>query len=357
MTKLGGASFIGAVGAFLCIGSLVIGSLGIGSPAAAQSLGDFFKAQPFKVIVGSPPGGSYDLYGRAIARHFGAHLPGQPAVLVQNMPGGGGYLAVNYLYNTAPRDGSVIATFSRSVPMQPLTDSTGVQFDPRKLEWIGSASHEVGLVLSWHTSPVKTYADLRRLGMAVASTGPGTDSNVYARVVSNVLGVNIKVVTGYPGAADMLLAVERGEVDGAAGISWSSLWPNKKEWIESGKLNLLVQLGLKTTQARLKQVPLILDLVENEVDRRVLEVIFARQAMAYPYAAPPGVPPARLNAIREAFLETLADARFLAEADRAGMSVNPGTAEELTAIVKSVYDSPPDLIEKVKAAMGLPAKN
>jgi tripartite-type tricarboxylate transporter receptor subunit TctC len=343
MAKLGRASVIAAVG------GLYLG----GSIAAAQSLDDFFKNQPFKIIVGSPPGGSYDLYGRAIARHLGNHLPGQPTVIVQNMPGGGGYLAVNYLYNNAPKDGSVIATFSRSVPMQPLTDSTGVQFDPSKLEWIGSASDEVGLVLSWNTSPVKTYADLQRLGMTVASTGPGTDSNVYPRVVSNILGVNIKIVTGYPGAADMLLAVERGEVDGAAGISWSSLWPNKKDWIESHKLNLLVQLGLKSAHAQLKDVPLILDLVQNETDRRVLEVIFARQAMAYPYAAPPGVPPARLSAIRAAFAKTLADERFLTEANRAGMSVNPGTPEELTAIIKRVYDSPPEVIAKVKAAMGL----
>ena len=340
------------------IACIVIGALHIsGSIAAAQSLDDFFKAQPFKIIVGSPPGGSYDLYGRAISRHLGNHLPGQPTVIVQNMPGGGGYLAVNYLYNNALKDGSVIATFSRSVPMQPLTDSTGVQFDPQKLEWIGSASDEVGLVLSWNTSPVKTYADLQRLGMTVASTGPGTDSNVYPRVVSNILGVNIKIVTGYPGAADMLLAVERGEVDGAAGISWSSLWPNKKDWVDNHKLNLLVQLGLKSNHAQLKDVPLILDLVRNETDRRVLEVIFARQAMAYPFAAPPGVPTARLSAIRTAFAKTLTDEHFLSEANRAGMSVNPATAEELTAIIKRVYTSPPDVIEKVKTAMGLTPKN
>ena len=221
--------------------------------AHAQALDEFFRHQPFRIVVGSPPGGAYDLYARAISRHMSRHLPGQPSVIVQNMPGGGGYLAANFLYNNAPKDGSVIATFSRSVPMQPLFDSTGVQFDPKQFAWIGSPSDEAGLVLSRATSKVKTLADLHRYGMpTVAATGPGTDSNVYARIVSNILGIRMNIVTGYRGAADILLAVERGEADGAAGISWSALWPARKDWIENHKVNLLVQLGLKSTRPQLE---------------------------------------------------------------------------------------------------------
>ena len=320
-------------------------------PAVAQGLGEVFKNQPLRLIVGSPPGGAYDLYARAIARHMGNHLPGQPSVVVQNMPGGGGYLAANFLFNNAPKDGSTIAMFSRSVPMQPLIDPAGVQFDPRKLEWIGNPSDEVSLVLAWHTSGIRSAQDLQAKGLTVAATGPGTDSNVFPRVVSNVLGANMKIVTGYRGAADILLAVERGEVEGAAGISWSGFWPAKKDWVESGKVNVLIQLALKSTRPQLKDVPLIIDLVKNDVDRRALEVIFARQTMAYPVAAPPGVSDLRLNGLREAFARTMADDVFLAETQKSGMAVNPVPPGEMKAIVERVYSSSPDIVGRVKALM------
>ncbi len=316
--------------------------------AAAQSY------PQLTILVGSPTGGSYDLYARVIARHMGRHLTGTPSIVVQNLPGGGGYAAVNQLANTAPKDGSVIATFSRAVPMQPLIDKTGVHFDPQLLEWIGSPSDEVGLALSWHKSPIKNLADLRKNGMTVASTGPGTDTNVFARVVANVLGIKLKLVSGYRGAADMLLAVERGEVDGAVGISWASLWPNRKDWVENNQVNFLIQLTLQDGHERLKGVPRIIDAVTKQEDRDLLEVIFARQTMAYPYAAAPGVPAARLAALRQAFAATLTDPEFLAETQKSGMAVKPVTADQMTAIVKRVYASTPAMIDRVKAAMSAP---
>ena len=303
------------------------------------------------ILVGSPTGGSYDLYARVIARHMGRHLPGLPNVVVQNLPGGGGYAAVNQLANTAPKDGSVIATFSRAVPMQPLIDKTGVHFDPQQLLWIGSPSDEVGLALSWHKSPVKTFDDLQKTGMTVASTGPGTDTNVFARVVANVLGIKLKLVSGYRGAADMLLAVERGEVDGAVGISWASLWPHKKDWVENNQVNFLIQLTLQDGHERLRGVPRIIDVVSKQEDRDLLDVIFARQTMAYPYAAAPGIPPERLAALRKAFAATLTDSEFLAETMKSGMSIKPVSAEQMTTIVKRVYSSAPAMIERVKTAM------
>ena len=339
------------------VAALALGGLLISPGAAgAQDVASFYRTQTIKLVVGSPPGGSYDLYARAIARHLGEHLPGQPAVIVQNMPGGGGYAAANNLFNTAPRDGTVIATFSRSVPMQPLIDDTGVRFDPRKFAWIGSPSDEVGVTLSSSASPIKSIEDVRRRGMVVAATGPGTDSNVYARVIARALSLDIKIVTGYTGAADMLLAVQRGEAEGSAGISWSSLWPAHKELIENHKVNILLQLGLRGgSDAALKGIPLAVDLVKTPAERAVLEVIFARQTMAYPFAAPPDVPPERLAALRSAFAATMADPAFIAEASMAGMSVNPVSHEEMTRIIERVYASPPELVAQVKAAMGLDA--
>lgn len=316
------------------------------APAQAQA--------QLTILVGSPTGGSYDLYARVIARHIGRHLPGQPTVVVQNLPGGGGYAAANQLANTAPKDGSVIATFSRAVPMQPLIDKTGVHFDARQLEWIGSPSDEIALALSWHTSPIKSFDDLKKSGMTVATTGPGTDTNVFARVVANVLGIKLKLVSGYRGAADMLLAVERGEVDGAIGISWASLWPHKKDWVENKQVNFLIQLTLQGSHERLHGVPRIIDVVSRQEDRDLLDVIFARQTMAYPYAAAPGVPAERLAALRSAFATTLADPEFLADTQKSGMSIKPVSAEQMAAIVRRVYASTPAMIERVKAAMSAP---
>jgi tripartite-type tricarboxylate transporter receptor subunit TctC len=321
-------------------------------PATAQTAEAFYKGQTIRIIVGSPPGGSYDLYARALARHFGRHIPGQPSVVVQNMPGGGGYAAANHIYNQAPRDGTAIATFSRSVPMQPLIDPTGVHFDPRKLVWIGSPSDEVGVALSWHESPVKTVDDLRKRGMTVAATGPGTDSNVYARVIANLLGLNLKLVTGYTGAADMLLAVQRGEAEGIGGVSWSSLWPAQKDLVEGHKVNILMQLGLRPgTAPDLKGVPLVVDLVQGAAEREALQIIFARQSMAYPYAVPPDVPPDRLKALRDAFAATLADPQYIAEAKTAGMSVNYVSWQEMDRLMAQVYGSSPETVVRVKAAM------
>ena len=235
-------------------------SMAASKGAAAQDPAEFFKSRSFNIVVGSPPAGSYDFYARSIARHIGRHLPGQPSVVVQNMPGGGGYEAANHLYNTAAKDGSVIATFSRGVPMQPLTDKGGVRFEPQKLEWIGSPSSEVSLGLAWHTSPIKTFEDVRRGGMTVGSTGPATDTNVFARILSNMLGLKIKQVSGYRGAADILLAMERGEVDGAFGVSWASLWSQRKDWVETGKLSFLVQLALQTGPPQISKAPLVTDL-------------------------------------------------------------------------------------------------
>lgn len=337
----------------------VLGSIGLAvvpcSGVTAQDLADFFRKQPFQIVVGSAAGGSYDFYSRALARHMGSHLPGQPGIVVQNMPGGGGYLAANYIYSAAPKDGSVIATFSRSVPFQPLYDRTGVGFDPLRLAWIGSPSNEASVALAWATTPVKTFADLRNRGMTVASTGPGTDSSVYARVVTNVFKLNNRIVTGYRGSGDMLLAAERGEVEGVIGVSWSSIWPAKKDAVEAGRINFLAQLALTPKGDRLAGVPLIVDLTQNESDKRLLEIVFARQTIAFPFCAPPEVPPDRLKAIRDAFARTLADPQFLADAEKANMSIGPVSGDEMLAILKRVYASEPALVERVKAVLVEPA--
>ena len=191
--------------------------------AQAQSLEEFFKAQPFTIVVGYPPGAGYDMYARLIARRIGQYLPGTPKVVVQNMPGAGSLSAANHLYNIARQDGSIIGTFSRGITMLPIIDSTGVRYETLKFNWIGSPSSEVSLAIAWHDSGINTFEDLRTRGMTAATSGPGSDGNIYGRVLNTILGTKIKTVTGYQGSAESMLAIERKEVDGATSVSYAAI--------------------------------------------------------------------------------------------------------------------------------------
>ena len=259
------------------------------TPAAAQSV---------NLVVGYPPGASYDIYMRTLARHLGKHLPGNPTVVPQNMAGAGSLRAANFLFNTAPKDGNTIGMFARGLAMQPLLDATGIQYEARKFNWIGSLTSDVSMVLSWHTRPFKTLDDARQREMIVAGTGSGADSVIFPYILNGVLGTKFKVVTGYPGATDFLLAVERGEADGTAGVSWSSITAGKADWISGKRINLLVQLGMKK-HPDMGATPLVMDYAKTDSDRGVLELIFARQDMAYPVVAPPDVPAERIAVLRK----------------------------------------------------------
>src|SRR5262245_30174178 len=298
----------------------------------AQPLEEFFKAQPFTILVGYPPGAAYDNYARLIARHIGAHLPGTPRVVVQNMPGAGSLSAANHLYNIAKQDGSIIGTFSRGITMLPIIDSTGVRYDTLKFNWIGSPSSEVSLAIAWHDSGVNTFEDLRTRGMTAATSGPASDGNIYGRVLNTILGTKIKTVTGYQGSAESMLAIERKEVDGATSVSFAAIKTAQRDWLDNKKINLLAQHALQASP-ELKGVPVILDFAKSQEDRRVLEMVFARQSIGYPYAAPPNVPANRLEAIRKAFQETLQDPEFLAAGAKGGLLIDGMTGGQIQVLL------------------------
>ncbi|MDB5644130.1 MAG: tripartite tricarboxylate transporter family receptor [Hyphomicrobiales bacterium] len=321
-----------------------------GSAKAQGSVESFYKSQPVTLVVGYSPGAAYDLFARNVAQHLGKYIPGEPKIIVQNMPGAGSLNAVNYVYQLGRKDGSQIAAFARGIAMQPLLDETGVKFDATKLEWIGSTSSEVSVVLAWHGSGFKTLADAKARPMSVAVSGSGADSAIFPRVLNTVLGTKFKLVTGYPGNSEMLLAVERGETDGNAGTSWATLQGAKRDWMTEKKINLLVQLGLKK-HPDLPDVPLALDLASNADDRKVLELILSRQQMAYPYAAAPGVPADRLAALRTAFDAMVKDKDFVADAKKQGFEVDAMTGNDIGKLVKELYASPPALIERARAAV------
>jgi tripartite-type tricarboxylate transporter receptor subunit TctC len=308
------------------------------------------SAQTTTLVIGYSSGASYDIYGRTFARHLGKHLPGNPTVVAQTMAGAGSLRAANFLYNAAPKDGSSIGMFSRGLAMQPLLDDLGVQYDARRFNWIGSLTSEVSIVLSWHSKPFKTLDDVKSREMIVAASGSGADSVIFPYILNGVLGTKFRVVTGYPGNSDMLLAVERGEADGNAATSWSGLTSFKPEWVRDKRINVMVQLATRK-HPDLGQVPLVMDLAKNSSDRSALELIFARQQMAYPVVAPPGVPVERVRALRQAFDAVMKDPDYLADSRRQNLEANPATGAEIAALVDKVYASAPEVIARAKVAL------
>ena len=302
------------------------------------------------VVIGYPPGAIYDLYGRIVAKHLGRHLPGNPTVIVQNMPGAGSLRSANYLYGVAPKDGSTIGLFARGLAMQPLLDPQGIQFDAQKFNWIGSSSSEVSVVIASAAKPFKTIEDARQREMVLSASGSGADSVIFPYMLNGVIGTKFKVVTGYPGNADMLLAVERGEADGNAGTSWTSLVSIKPDWIRDRKIEVLLQMASRK-HPDLGHVPLALDFAKNDSDRQVLDLVFSRQQMAYPFVAPPDVSAERLEALRQAFAATMKDAEFLTDARRQNLDIEPVSAAEIAAILRNVYSSPEDVIARARAVL------
>jgi tripartite-type tricarboxylate transporter receptor subunit TctC len=311
--------------------------------AAAQS-------SKLTMVIGYTPGAAYDIYARTIARHLGKHLPGRPAVIPQNMAGAGSLKAANFLYNNAAGDGSTIGTFARGLAMQPLLDNQGIAFDARRFNWLGSPSAEVSVVFAWHTTPFRTMDDARERQMVIPATGSGANSAIFPFVLNAVIGTKCKVVLGYPGQAETMIAIERGEADGSAGSSWSYLASARKDWITDKKINILSQIAFKR-HPDLPDVPLVMDAAKDETGRKVLELIFSRQMMAYPFVAPPGVAPARVAELRQAFDAVMKDPEFRADAARQSLDIDPISGPEIEAMLQKVYASTPDVIARAKEAL------
>ena len=328
---------------------LSIVALAMPAGAQAQSVAEFYKGKTINVIVGYTAGGGYDLYARALTRHMGRHLPGNPNFIVQNITGAGSLNAANNLYNVAPKDGTSFGTFGRGLAMEPLIGTARVQFDSTKFTWLGSGTNEISLCATWHTSPIKTWQDALKAQFAVGGEGAGSDPDTYAAFVRNVFGVKLKLVTGYHGTSDIILAIERGEVDGRCGWSWSSIKSTRPAWIPEKKLNYLVHMS-DAKAPELAHIPVITDFA-NDRQKQILRLVTSRQTMGRPFAAPPGVPADRALALRRAFDATLKDPAFLAEADKLKLDVNPVSGEEVDRLVAELYATPKDVVEEARVAI------
>jgi tripartite-type tricarboxylate transporter receptor subunit TctC len=319
------------------------------APASAQSVEDFYKGKSISLSIGFDTGGGYDIYARLLSRHMGKHIPGRPAIVPQNMPGAGSLRAAQHLFSLAPKDGTALGTFGRQMGIAPLL-GTSAQYDGTKFTWIGSITNEVSTCVAWHTATVKAWADMLEKPITLGGDGPGADPDVFALLYRNVFDAKIKLVSGYHGTTPIILAMERGEVDGLCGYSWSTIKSKHQPWLREKKINILVQAGLKK-DAEIADVPLVLDMAKTEEQRQILKLILTSQETARPFAAPPGVPADRTAALRAAFDATMKDPEFLAEARKLNLDVNPLSGTAITSLLTELYAMPKGVIEKAAQAV------
>jgi tripartite-type tricarboxylate transporter receptor subunit TctC len=320
--------------------------LSLVSASHAQSTADFFKGKTIDLYIGTSAGGGYDAYGRLVARHMGRHLPGNPAIVAKNMTGGGGMRLANFLYNAAPKDGLAIATFNRGTGFEPLLGSSkSAQFDAAQFNWIGSTNDEVSVCAAWHTTGVTRYEQTLTKELVVGATGPAADTVQFPKIANGVLGTKFKIITGYPGGNDIDLAMERNEVQGRCGWSWSSVKATHPTWLPQKRINILFQMGLSKAPD-LPGPPLIMDLAKTDEDRAIFKLVFGRQVMGWPYILPPGVPNERVAAFRKAFMDTMKDKEFLADAAKRKFDINPVTGEAIQKLVQDIYATPAAVVRK-----------
>ena len=325
-------------------------TLALASPAAAQAPADFFKGKTLTIYVGLSAGGGYDMNARLLSRHIGKYIPGNPLVVVRNMPGAGGLVMTNQVANVAPRDGLHLGAPQRGVPFEPLLgQDVKAKFDPRTLNWIGSVNSDTSLAIVHKRTGIKSWKDLRNRDTIVAGTGVGTESVVVPYVLRNLMGLKFKVIAGFPGGSEMNLALARGEVDGRGTVSWTSLKPNYKEWIESGDYVMLFQMGLRKHKD-LPDVPLAIDLAETADLQRLLKIQFTAFELGRPIFAAEGVPADRIATLRKAFDESMKDKDLQLEAEKSDQEVNPMTGQEMQEIFKEIYETPKALIARLAAA-------
>jgi tripartite-type tricarboxylate transporter receptor subunit TctC len=336
-----GSRMRGAAAAVLAIASIALAA----PSASAQSPADFYKGRNVDLYIGYSVGGAYDLYARVIARHLGKHIPGNPTIVPKNMEGAGSLRLANWIYNVGPKDGTALATIGRGTAFDPLLGSKGAQFRADRFTWIGSANNEVSVCVAWKGSGITRFEDVLTKELIVGGTGQAADTDQFPRILNGVLGAKFKIVSGYPGGNDVTLAMERGEVKGRCGWSWSSVVATHKRWIDDKSITVLVQLSLNK-HPDLPDVPLIMDFAKSEDQQQMFKLIFARQVMGRPFLAPPSVPADRADALRKAFMDTMRDAEFLAEAEKSQLEITPVAGPEVEKLVNDLYQTPKALADK-----------
>jgi len=325
-------------------------------PGTGAAQDGFYQGKRIRMLVPYSAGGGYDLYARVIARHWGRHIPGNPNFIVQNMPGGAGVVAANYLYKAAKRDGLTVGIMNRETPAQEVSRLPGVEFKAADFSWLGNANVEMTVAVVRADTGVKTLKDVINSPkpVIVGSTGAGAVNHNLPAVLNEVLKTNFKIITGYGGTSDIRAAMERSEVDGNAGWSWSSVITTAAPLLEKKALNILVYYAPeKNKEMQERGVPWIFDFPMSKQDRAYIDTVFFSNAVGRPFAAPPGIPSEQFATLRSAFMKTVQDPAFLREAEKLGLEVvDPFSGERVEKMVNSYLSTDPKVLERVARLLG-----
>lgn len=336
--------------------SLLVAGAAAAIPSAGHAQDDlaaFYKGKNVDLVIGASPGGGHDIYARTIGRHIGRYIPGNPNLVARNMPGASSRRAAEFLYARAPKDGTAFGAIFPGAIMTPLTEGKEkTRLDPTRFNYVGTANKEVRVCAAWATAPVKTFADAMKTELIVGATADGGSTQDYALVLSELTGAKLKIVRGYKGSKDIILATERGEVHGLCGYAWTSLKTQNPTWVTEKKVNVLLQFAVDPDpELKAMGVPMIWDFVKSDDDRKLVDLLVAQQVFGRPYVAPPGIPEARVKALRAAFAATMQDKGYLADAEKLGLEVAWGSGEEVQKLVDNVFATPPAVVARLVKLM------
>jgi tripartite-type tricarboxylate transporter receptor subunit TctC len=320
------------------------------SPAAAQPVAEFYKGKTITITVGYPPASGYTFYGQILSRYLGDHVPGKPNVIVQNMPGAGSIKAANYLYNVAPKDGTAVGIFSIGALIDELFGESQTSFDTTKFAWVGNMDESVGVCVVRDTTGIARFDDLLKRETLFGGTGPSGGATQAALALTRLYGAKIKLVKGYPGAEDVVLAMDRGEVEGVCGITKSVLKSRLAAQIKSGKLRAIIHDNMNS-QSDLPGVPGVYDLAKNAQDRPVLDLLFGWRVLGRPVAAPPGIAVDRLQALQQGFWRAVTDPRLVAEVEKANLDLAPSSGDDVGRLVARLFSHSRETIVRAADAV------
>ena len=331
---------------------LAAGAVLAAAPSQAQSVAEFYKGKTVTLIVSSAPGGGYDALARTIAPHLSRHIPGNPTVVVRNMAGAGGIVAVNHLFNVAAKDGTVIGAVQNNTPFEPLFGTKEAVYEPLKFNWLGTPSIETAMLTVWHKTPVNSWKDVLTREITVGSSGVNSTPSFYGRLLIEALKLKLKIVVGYRSQSEVLLAMERGEVDGYPSVFYSALTSTRPTWLPNKLAKILVQIGLEKEPA-LGDVPSAVDLVSSADDKTLVEAGAGPLAAGRPYLTPPGVPADRVAALQKAMTDMLRDPAFLEEAKKRRLDVaTPRTGQQLQELLARIYTkTSPQVVARLRKIM------
>ena len=317
-----------------------------GAQANAQSIEDFYRGRNVQLVIPNAPGGSFDLYGRLVARHIGRFIPGAPNMVPQNMPGAGGMVSANWLYDVAPKDGSAVAISVPNIALAHVLEVGAIRYDARKFNWIGRIVSPTATLYTWHTAPTKTVADLRVHETLIASTGSVSQAHITSQMMNGVADAKFKIIAGYKGTTDAIIALEQGEVQ-AAIFPWTFIKAARPDWLRERKVNIVAQYT-RRLNPDLPGVPSIFDLAQTDEQREIFKLFFGPDEIGQSLMAPPGLAGARVEALRTAFTKMIEDKEFLADADKQKLELSTAPWQEVQASVEDAYKATRAQIEVAK---------